>query len=85
MERIIERQLYEADIHQIAVLITRLRRFKALNHAGCWFGTERFTGWPLPNLEPRSITTNSLVEACLEVAMAKPCPRPTACKSSQEK
>lgn len=60
MERIIECQLYAADIHPIAVLITRLRLFIALIDAGCRFDTGSFAARPLPNLETRCIAANSL-------------------------
>ena len=60
MERIIERQLYAADIHPIAVLITRLRLFVALVDARCRFDSGSSTAQPLPNLEIRCIAANSL-------------------------
>ena len=60
MERTIERQLYAADIHPIAVLITRLRLFIALIDARCRFGSGSYIAHPLPNLETKCIAANSL-------------------------
>ena len=61
MEFIIERQLYAADIHPMAVLITRLRLFIALIDARLRHGSSGATlTVPLPNLETRCIAANTL-------------------------
>ena len=61
LELIIERQLYAADIHPMAVLITRLRLFIALIDARLRHGASgaQLTV-PLPNLETRCIAANTL-------------------------
>ena len=56
IEDIIERQLYAADIHPTAVLITRLRLFIALVDVRAREEGTR----PLPNLETRCMAANTL-------------------------
>ena len=65
MEHVVENQLHAADIHPTAVLITRLRLFVALMDAQCRssVATDETTN-PLPNLETRCMTVNTL---CVEL------------------
>ena len=58
MERIIERQLHAVDLQPMAALITRLRLFVALVDAQ-WQERRRKIA-PLPNLETRIMTADSL-------------------------
>ena len=58
MEKIIERQLHAVDLHPMAALITRLRLFIALVDAQ-WQEQRREIA-PLPNLETRIMTADSL-------------------------
>ena len=58
MEKIIERQLHAVDLHPMAALITRLRLFIALVDAQ--WQEQRPVIAPLPNLETRIMTTDSL-------------------------
>ncbi len=61
LERIIEKQLYAVDIHPMAVLITRLRLFIALIDVRSRFpSNNRQPPRPLPNLETRCITADTL-------------------------
>ena len=58
MERIIERQIHAVDLHPMAALITRLRLFIALVDAQ--WQEQRQEIAPLPNLETRIMTADSL-------------------------
>ena len=58
MGRIIERQIHAVDLHPMAALITRLRLFVALVDAQ-WQEQRREIA-PLPNLETRIMTADSL-------------------------
>ena len=62
LEHIIEHQLHAADIHPLAVLITRLRLFIALIDGR--IRSEDDPGRPLPNLETRCMVANTL---CVEI------------------
>ena len=64
LDRIIERQLYACDIHPLAVLITRLRLFIALVDVKTRHLMHRGVIRPLPNLETRFVTANTL---CIDV------------------
>lgn len=63
LEWIVEKQLHAADIHPLAVLITRLRLFLALVDAQ-WSGRDGQVG-ALPNLETRCGTADTL---CVELS-----------------
>ena len=58
LEKIIERQLHAVDLHPMAVLITRLRLFIALVDAQWQQARQEIA--PLPNLETRIMTADSL-------------------------
>lgn len=65
LEPILERQIYAADIHPLAALITRLRLLVALVDARTRRGTSgAMASKPLPNLETRCIVANTL---CVEL------------------
>lgn len=63
LEWIVEKQLHAADIHPIAVLITRLRLFIALVDTKWNTGDDQLS--PLPNLETRCGTADTL---CVELS-----------------
>lgn len=61
IERVVAHQLYAVDIHPMAVLITRLRLFIALIDARFRYATTNYPdSKPLPNLETRCISANTL-------------------------
>ncbi len=60
MEKIIARQIYAADIHPLAVLITRLRLFIFLVDVIAYDDQAKGAVKPLPNLETRVIAINTL-------------------------
>ncbi len=60
MEKIIAQQIYAADIHPLAVLITRLRLFIFLVDVISHYERDKGTVKPLPNLETRVIAINTL-------------------------
>ena len=65
LEPILERQIYAADIHPLAALITRLRLLVALVDARTRRGSGgAMASSPLPNLETRCIVANTL---CVEL------------------
>jgi len=68
MEKIIERQIHAVDLHPMAALITRLRLFVALVDAQ--WQEQRWELAPLPNLETRIMTADSL---WIEVSGAQRC------------
>ena len=67
IEHIIKRQLYAADIHPIAILVTRLRLFIALTE---WRLRNGDGARPLPNLETRCVAVDSLYVRCSDDKLA---------------
>ncbi len=65
LEDIIARQIYAVDIHPLAVMITRLRLFIALVDARLRGGQSEEDVKPLPNLETRIISANTL---CIKIS-----------------